>query len=99
MLKFRLISAVFLIVSALYAMTFSLTTIPALLFVMGIIGLSGMEFIALRWHSIEGHATRESQKPKMTTETLVVGAIYGLTIPIIVIIDRVTGGHARMTNI
>lgn len=99
MLKLRLISAVFLIVSAVYAMTISQSTIPALIFVMGIIGLSGMEFIALRWHSIEGHSRVESHRPKMTSETLIVGGLYGITIPMIVLIDRVTGGHARMTNI
>lgn len=82
MLRNRILTAAALIFIAIYSVTFAETQFASLLlFVIGG-GLAGAEFVAMRWHVIDGLSHSEFPRPPMRREFFGIGAAYAMCLPI-----------------
>jgi CDP-diglyceride synthetase len=82
MLRVRLFTAFILILMLFWCVTFSRQEIIPVLFFMFGTCFAGTEFIAMRWHVIDGQAETERPHPMIRREHWGIGLCYALCIPI-----------------
>ena len=82
MLRYRLLTAAVLVAILIYSVSFSTTPLVPLIFFVVAITLVGAEFIALRWHVIDGHAHIEFPRPPMHKEYFGIAATYSMCLPV-----------------
>ena len=82
MLRVRLLTAFVLVLVLLWCVTFSThLAVPVILFSLGTL-FAGAEFIAMRWHVIDGQAATERPHPALRREHWGIGTCYALCVPI-----------------
>ncbi|MBM3383314.1 MAG: hypothetical protein FJY29_12890 [Betaproteobacteria bacterium] len=82
MLRVRLLTAFVLVLVLLWCVTFSnLIAVPVILFSLGTL-FAGAEFVAMRWHVIDGQAAIERPHPSLRREHWGIGTCYALCVPI-----------------
>ncbi len=82
MLRVRLLTALVLVFVLFWCVTFSGHIIfPVILFSFGTL-FAGTEFIAMRWHVIDGQAAQERPHPFLRREHWGIGLCYALCVPI-----------------
>ncbi|MEN9810720.1 MAG: hypothetical protein RLZZ488_2287 [Pseudomonadota bacterium] len=82
MLRVRLLTAFVFIFVLLWCVSFSThEIIPVLFFMFGTL-FAGAEFIAMRWHVIDGQASTERPHPLLRREHWGIAACYALCVPI-----------------
>lgn len=82
MLRTRLITAAILVACVFYGISFAHNeTITLVLFVIFCL-LTGVEFVALRWHAIDGYSHTSLPRPPLRKEFWGVGAAYAMVLPL-----------------
>jgi phosphatidate cytidylyltransferase len=82
MLTTRVVTAFVFIAVLFYTVTWSDSPYGALSLLAAGMALSGAEFIALRWHVIDGFSHTEFPRPPLRKEHFVIGFAYALSLPI-----------------
>jgi phosphatidate cytidylyltransferase len=82
MLRIRLITAAILAALLIYSVGFTDSPLGPMLLFVGAVLLTGTEFIALRWHTIDGIAHTEFPRPPIRREHFGMGAAYAMTMPV-----------------
>lgn len=82
MLRVRLVTAFVFVLILFWCVSFSTHELVPVLFFMGGTLFAGAEFIAMRWHVIDGQASVERPHPYLRREHWGIAACYGLCVPI-----------------
>ncbi len=82
MLRIRLITAAALIFIAVYSVTFASSPLTTMMFFVVAVCLVGVEFVAIRWHVIDGFAHTEFPRPPLRKEFFGIAAAYAMCVPI-----------------
>lgn len=82
MLATRLLTAAALVAVLFWSISFAATPWPALAFLSIGMALAGTEFVALRWHMIDGFSHTEFPRPPVRKEHGAIGIAYGLSLPV-----------------
>jgi phosphatidate cytidylyltransferase len=100
MLQTRLMTAFFIILILVYCFSYAPNDIPKLVLLSLGVLLAGAEFVALRWHAIEGFAHEPSSRPPLRKEHFALGAAYALPLPLAAVGERVFGvGDSRSLGV
>ena len=82
MLLTRIVTAAVLIAALFYSISFAESPVMAMAFLGIGAMLAGTEFIALRWHVIDGFAHTEFPRPPFRKEHFGIGLLYALALPV-----------------
>lgn len=93
MLRLRLLTAFFLIVFLIYAVSFAPSSYVFDIFLMAFIVIGGAEFIAIRWHGLDGHTKEQLKVPPLRKEHIGIGIGYALALPAFMLGDIVLGSQ------
>jgi CDP-diglyceride synthetase len=76
------LTAAVLVAFLFYAVTFAASPHMAMIFLGVGMGLAGTEFVALRWHVIDGFAHTEFPRPPFRKEHFGIGFLYAASLPV-----------------
>ena len=93
MLATRLVRAAVLSAALFAAISFTNHEAVRVIFFAAFVAIAGLEYIALRWRTIEGAGQVMAPRPHISREHSVIGLLYGLSIAALAIGDAVMSSY------